>query len=49
MTPHLPAEALGALRSSGRLVIVLLVLFQTYLSHAVDLPKIPSPAALDVP
>ena len=49
MTPRLPPEALGALRSSGRLVIVLLVMFQTYLSHAVDLPKIPSPAALDVP
>ena len=49
MTPLLLPEATGALRRSGRLVIVLLVLFQTYLSHAVDLPKIPSPAALDVP
>ncbi len=49
MTPLLLHKATGALRRSGRLVIGLLLLFQSCLGHALDLPKIPSPAALDVP
>ncbi len=49
MTPLLLHEDKGALRRSGRFVVALLVLFQAYVGHALDLTSIPSPAALDVP
>lgn len=49
MTPLLLSEATGALRRSGCLVIACLVALVAHVSTAVELPRIPTSAALDVP